>query len=542
MKPGAWTLRVGLVAGLVLATMLPAGAQNADEFFKDGLDAFKDRRWVEVITAMQRAIQSDATESSRKVRSGLMIFRGGTEYVPFYFLGAAHFQRGDCAAALDAWSRSERQRVVTGIGEFTKFIQESSKTCEAKGFLASSRFDSALGTATQQIADATGALTATNTRIAPAGELFNAERRRAHDDAAALIKEAQGHLDAGRRTRLAAEFAEVATTARRATVALVALADNLDAAMAGRSAVANELASLNQLFDDATGLERVIETRKAYLTDALAAARQQALQAVGRARRIADGVRPLAAGASSTAAIADARREISGAVRALQQIVDDTTAIERKANESRNALELRLAREKFGLVDRAFKTFDQRAAARPEQDPKLASERQTIERRMREARRQLDAANKAGDAAGIQAARRLAEQLGGQLDELIRTFGPLTILDRGVHPALAQGATHFFNGDFALALETLTPPQGFPQDMPFLEHVHLFRAAALHAMYLKGGSADASLRDRARVEIAALADLDGNFQPDVRAFSPRFLSFVRETTTPRAAAAPAGSP
>jgi transaldolase/glucose-6-phosphate isomerase len=61
----------------------------------------------------------------------------------------------------------------------------------------------------------------------------------------------------------------------------------------------------------------------------------------------------------------------------------------------------------------------------------------------------------------IEEAARLTSQAGNRLNALISTFGPMTIIDRGVHPALAEGARLFFAGQYQQALTALNPPDGF---------------------------------------------------------------------------------
>jgi hypothetical protein len=58
-------------------------------------------------------------------------------------------------------------------------------------------------------------------------------------------------------------------------------------------------------------------------------------------------------------------------------------------------------------------------------------------------------------------------------------------------------------------------------------HVHLFRAAALHALFVRSREADSSLRAQALAEVEACRRIDSAFEPDPRAFTPTFISFFR---------------
>jgi len=383
--------------------------------------------------------------------------------------------------------------------------------------------------ATRQIFEANDVAGTVSRRAGDAGELFTLERRGQYEQAANEISEAQVRLDAGRKSRVERDFAEVGSATGRARVILVGLSEGLDAAIANRDAALGELAEVGRAIQSADALDREIDSRKVVLNDALNGMRQLGRQALGRARgRLPDGSRSPTIQAS--AAIADARRDAQVASNHFTQILEEIRRLGQQEMERRLTLLLRSARDMFTFVDEAFDTFDRRAAARPEKVD--TTERQTIERRVQAARRQLDLATKSGDVGGIETARRSAEQARDRLNVLISAFGPLSLVDRGVHPALERGAQLFLTGEHQQALAALSPAEPFLPDMPLLLHVHLFRAAALHGLYLRSGASDSSLRDRAQTETAMVKALDRGFQPDPRVFSPRFLEFFRAISQP----------
>jgi len=58
-------------------------------------------------------------------------------------------------------------------------------------------------------------------------------------------------------------------------------------------------------------------------------------------------------------------------------------------------------------------------------------------------------------------------------------------------------------------------------------HLHVFRAASLYALYVHSGEKDQALRNNALAAVQRSKEIDSAFQPDPRAFSPRFLSFFQ---------------
>ena len=122
---------LALMVAALLAVVAPARAQRNEEAFKDGLKARSEKQWALVVTQMRRAIQTDNNESAQKL-GGRLGF-GGTEYLPHFFLGEAYFRQGNCAAAIQAWSESERQGVIRTRTDFYTDIRNGYKACEAQG-------------------------------------------------------------------------------------------------------------------------------------------------------------------------------------------------------------------------------------------------------------------------------------------------------------------------------------------------------------------------------------------------------------------------
>jgi hypothetical protein len=197
----------------------------------------------------------------------------------------------------------------------------------------------------------------------------------------------------------------------------------------------------------------------------------------------------------------------------------------RVAGERRLATALQAARETFTFVEGALATYDRLATQRTAGvSAEMTSRRQAVQRQVDAARRRLETSRRTSDAAGIEAATRAAGEARTSLDSLIGLFGPPTLADRGVHPALQDGARSFFSGDYHAALTALAADR-LPAGVPLQLHVHLFRAAALFALHARGGGRDDSLLAMARSEVSQCKALNPTFRPDPRAFSPRFLAF-----------------
>jgi hypothetical protein len=112
------------------------------------------------------------------------------------------------------------------------------------------------------------------------------------------------------------------------------------------------------------------------------------------------------------------------------------------------------------------------------------------------------------------------------LDALIKAFGPLSLRDRGINASLEEGAKSYLDGDYQKALTTLEPLVA-QSDVPLRVHVHLFRAAALYALFVRSGESNQQLRTQALAEIARSKQLNSSLQPDARVFPPRFLSLYQ---------------
>jgi hypothetical protein len=117
MRPGACggVLLFAAIAASVAAAAAPAAAQG-QRAYRDGVKAAEKGDWQAVRDAMTTAIADRAEEKKR--------------YTPHYYLGLAHFELGDCEAALTSWDTSERQGAL-GKDELAK-VRQGRGVCETR--------------------------------------------------------------------------------------------------------------------------------------------------------------------------------------------------------------------------------------------------------------------------------------------------------------------------------------------------------------------------------------------------------------------------
>ncbi len=526
------------VCAAVIVFASPAVAQeDRDAAFKAGLDAREDKKWQETATHMRRAIQSNPREDSRRVTRGLLGIGGRNEYLPFYFLGEALFNLGDCAGAVTAWSASERQGVVRARPDYVATFQKGYRTCEGKGVLPPGKFDPLFLRGNQHVTEVNSQAAAISERGKVHITIWRADAnlREAYDRGSAELQIAQSRLAIASRTRSESDFVEAKAAVDRARALFTALGERLDAAIAAVSSAQGVAREVDQSMLTAQELDRTIDGKKAFITPALSGVRDAANESMGRVRA------QLSAGraASNMAVLNEARATVQGAVARFKYVLEEIAKVEKRLSSERLSEVIGKANEAFSFVEGAFRTLDARLAAKPvDATPDRLTRREALQKQFAALGRRRDAAARAGNVAGLEQAAQLASEVRIQVDRMNIEFGPLTIVDRGVRPELAEGARLFFAGEYEQVLATLDPER--LNDVPLQLHVHLFRAAALYALYVRSGEKDQAHRTQALAEVQKCKQLSPGFQPAGRAFAPRFISFFQtgNASAPRAAAPP----
>src|SRR5688500_14511773 len=139
------TMKMNGVACVVCVVFLglatSAAAQDRDAAFRAGLDARQEKKWPEVSNQMRLAIQADPKEDVRRV-GGRLFGIGGETYLPHFFLGEALYNQNECAAAIEAWSRSEQQGVIIKERkDLLDALRKGYAACDARGVLPPAKYE-----------------------------------------------------------------------------------------------------------------------------------------------------------------------------------------------------------------------------------------------------------------------------------------------------------------------------------------------------------------------------------------------------------------
>jgi hypothetical protein len=524
--------RLAVLVSLVLAAAeLSAQKQPpaaAVEPFTSGIAARNDKRWKEAATFFRQAVAADPNESKEKVR-GNRRFRGSIEYLPHFYLGDVLLEDGDCPGALAAWAESERQNVATQLRDQSRRLRSGIERCERTGALAGAKYEAAFEQARAAVREADAAARSFEERRSRApGDALSPEQKGQAQQANADLAHAKERLDAGSRSRLDKDLADARTSAARARENLFRLGEDLSAFT--EKHFAQQLEAVAAEIEIAARLEKAVQARAGGpLPAALDGARAQGAEALKTARANLDAAR-----AGNPAMLAAARSNTVIANESFSAVLRPLDAKDQEEKRQGVAQALQGSKDALAFAAKAVAVYKERAEKRPDLvDQTMQRERRDIEARIQDARRNHEEGVRGNDVALLEKSAQSAQQAVDRLNALIVKFGPRTLEERGVHPALVQGVTQFLNGRYADAVATLLPTGGFAEDLLLKPQVHLFRAASLYALFLLGGSRDTSLLDRAATDVAAAKTLDPGITLDPRAFSPRFRQWFREVAAPQ---------
>ena len=513
------------IVRMLLAVMgvcaIPSLAIAQDEAFKQGLEARGDKKWADVVRHMQNAVRSDGQESTRKVRSGFLGVQG-MEYLPHYFLGEAYFNLQDCGGAITEWSVSEQQSALKIKPEFVAVVRKGYQECAKRGVLLPADYNPMYLSTRQAYMDAS----ALAKRVSDLGtanrDVWRADAGDQYEKANKELATSVARLTAGQRTRLAGDFAESKAASDRAIAILRPLESSLNSAVEALSSVQRLSREVEQIIAGADATNDAIEGAKSSLTDALQAARKSGGEQLTQAReRLAVGQKT-----QNPAVVSEALKYAQSASTGLTQVLEQARKLARGAFEQQLGDSVRAVDEAFSRVSAAMTALDRRSSQKPELVQSQMSERAALDKQVEGLRRRFERARKTEDLTSLAETARLALEAQKALDRLIQSFGPLTLRDRGVHEALEQGARLYLSGEYQQALTALEPLVG-QSDVPMRIHAHVFRAAALFALFVRSGESNQQLRTQALAEIALSKQLNSTFQPSARVFAPRFLSLYQ---------------
>ena len=533
--------RTALLAIAVIAAFgAVVAAQNGEEPFKAGIEARDDRRWPVVVERMREAIAQRSTESSAKVGARFGI--GGTEYLPHFFLGEALFRSNDCAGAVNSWAASEQQNVIQKAKpDLYKFLLTGYAECEKRGVLPPGKLDPQLNALSDRLKE----INAVATNVVALGKK-NDDAWRADPSLQAQsergfaeVQTALRSFESARNSRTQRDIDATGAAIDRARPVFVTVETSLRNVIAGRQSAQGLIRDVADAIVTADGLNEQIASKKVPFTASMTTAHQEGRQALSRARDgLTEGQKTL-----SQPTLALARTAVTDAQNKFQQLLDQISVIEKE--QARRLLNEELTRtiDAFSLLDTAVATLDRFIAERPGAlKPEQEAERKTVQALVNRARARFDQARKGDSLATIADATKLGNEARDRLTLLIGTFGPLTLRDRGVHEALEQGARQFFNGEYQQAAASLAAGETAAENVALRLHFHLLRAAALYELFLRSPNRDQGLQAQAAQEVQHAKGIDSAFQPDGRAFSPKFMAFYQSVGMPPAAPPAAPQP
>jgi len=510
--------RTRLILAVVCVGVLPSIASAQDEAFRQGLQARGDKKWADVVRHMQNALKADSQESTRRVGSRLGV--GGTEYLPHYFLGEAYFNLQDCGSAVTEWLISEQQTAIKSKPEFFGVLRKGSQSCAAKGVLLAADYNPLYQSTRQVYMDAA----ALSKRVSDLGatnrDVWKPDVDEQFGRARKELEAALNRLSVGQRSRLASDFNEAKAASERATAILRPLETSLSAAVETLTSVQTTAREIDQLLATAATSDQALEAIKSSLTEPMQSARAAAQKQLTQARdRLAAGQK-----AQNPAAVAEALKYAQTGASGLAQVLEQAQKLVRGAFEQQIGDAVRAADEAFAGISAAMSILDRRVAQKPDvAGAKLMADRAAMMKQVDTLRRRFERARSGENLTSLTETTRLAIEMQNGLDGLLKQFGPITLRDRGVDASLEEGARLFLSGEYQQALATLEPLTG-QGDVPLQVHAHVFRAAALYALFVRSGESNTQLRAQALAEIAKTKQLNASFQPSARAFSPRFLS------------------
>ena len=518
------------VCALTLAFPIAARSQGWQDAFKNGFDAWNEKKWDDVVKFMREAIKINPMETTDKVQVGRRALTAGiaarsVEYLPHYYLGVALKNRGECGPAVTEWEISQSQKAILNLSEPMRAISDGYQECRAKGVLLREDFLSEVSRTDQIYENARKLFTSIDPLRKTNPDLLRADDPAELDRANNDLIAAYNGLNKARQTRIGEDFAAARTFAARAADTLKPLEARLKVAGNARAAIALQSAAVTQILDGAETTDRAINALNATLSDEMVKLRTNARNQIKTARASLVAAEKT----QSTAAVLEAQRTAQDAADGLGKILGDLTKLARADVQRRLQNALAAAQQQLSFVVAAFANLEQLVAENPAMmTPSMEKDRARLRDADKALQGQFANARATENIAGLQDVAGTAKQMKVAIDGLIKAFGPVLRPEPGLlelNLALQNGAGLYFAGRYQEALAALAPL--LTADIPLKLHVHLFRAAALYAQYVLGGATNQKLRDDAREAIQRCKELDSRFQPSSRAFSPRFIAFFQ---------------
>lgn len=537
MNVAALRVRSQWLSAAIALCAVPAMVLAQEDAFKRGLDARGKKAWPAAVTAMQEAAKADGRESAaRRIRIGGFVGIGSDSfpYLPYYFLGEALKNRGDCGPAVAAWEQSEDQKEIQKVANLYESLQAGYKECAAKGVLLRADYRQQQSSTDNLYTETSDILTRLTTAKTGNPESWRPEFDGEIDKARTELTAAQSRLVRARATRLAADFAESRSGSTRAAGILRSVESRIGANISARTQIQQQAADAQQRIASAEASAREIDASKFALPPQLTNARDSGQTLIAQAREKLG----VAEKTQNAAAAAEAVQAAQQASDALARVLEQVKKLARADFEQLFQQSVAAATQSLSLLASSFSTLERLAAEKPDKIPaNMTTEREGLLKEQSTLQRRFESARRSENMESVDAVTRQAGDAQTRLEALVALFGPATLRDRGVHASLEKGVGLYLSGDYRQALTALAPNPELDR-APYQGQVHLFRAASLYALYVYSGEKDQALRTDAIAEVERTREADPALQPLPRAFSPSFITFFQTaaTATPQAAA------
>jgi hypothetical protein len=515
-----------------LLVLLPAGVFAQDEAFKKGVDAYKDKKYAEAVTFLQQAIKEDSKEAPRRVRVGGFLGVGSEPYLPYFFLGMSLMRQNNRGAAAAVLEESLKQGAISADRGRLQEVRDALQECEKSGVLVGEQYETRLRAARV----ANEQLSQNAREVADLGSKHPSEWAlvtQRYDRVRANATAASARLEAGQRSRLAADLLSSKMLADQTGVELTEIRAELQKAIGRSGEAESKLKTIEAQIADAEASDKKIESRlaipaiRAVIPSDVTRGREDARALVTSAKNAVDAARKTT-GQVDVGEPERLARNARSKMKGIEDLVEDLTRKEFESSVMKAAESIASADATAAAVTERIRAT---ASLTPEARAVLEGERDAVTKTIADARTRLEGGRRSRKfemVSQLAATARAAQlQLQGVLDKL------LALEQSAIPTSLKTAARHLFAGEYEQTLNVLTDAAvNAIAEVRWRIHAHLFRAAALFALYVRSSETSDELRGQARREVVACRSIDAAFEPDAATFSPRFLEFFRAPARP----------
>ncbi len=528
-----------LAALLTVSAAVP-GFADFKEDFREGVKAYDEKKWDEVIVRMQSALNDRPHADVVKV----LIF--GTfrlSYVPNTFLGIAYYNLDRCDQAMPYFEHAEVQAVAPKRAQsyYSEMLDARNSCLDKLMSTAVNEATTAIGEADRVAARIDESLKTDEGRAELARNQALEQRINTGREA---LRDAKARLEAGVSSSAYLTAQDATLYAQRALSELGAAISDLEAAVASGVGTADRAA--RAALADATEARDALGRLKAEpgVSDLF-----QQVATLGQAETDANDILTRAtntlntASSGNDAAGLESAQSLANQAREAFLTAADQTRSELARRESAAQTAARAASRARSGIQAAERSLAELAryrsnAAITDWNSTLGPRQRTLEGQLQEARDKLVQGENDGNARLISEATDLAASADRGFLTLARDAERLIGASSGQGagetpepssppaPALLRtGAELYFKGEYQQVLDLLDDPTSF-DDGKARAQAHLFRAAASFALYQLSGKLDEPLRASVLDDIRRARGADDALAASSRFFPPPFVDLV----------------